>query len=198
MAKRGDAGEFGPKVVLGQIIRLPDTPSGVSGRIKDEFGVLQFADNLAYTTVERLLDAGEVQPVGDDEGRRVTRLRATEKGQTSFAKWLHVPSSGVPPLRDLTRVRLQLCRDLDDLRRRCDKLSREIEACQAAQEDTRNRLIRTRRLIRQRPRDWRLRLDNALLVDEMRRWGNREDELSRLHRSVCVILREFDPAWKDE
>lgn len=198
MAKRGDAGEFGPKVVLGQIIRLPDTPSGVSGRIKDEFGILQFADNLAHTTVERLLGSGEIQPVGDDEGRSVTRVRATEKGQTSFVEWLHAPSTGVPPLRDLTRVRLQLCFDLDDLRMRCQKLRSEIQDCQAAQQDTRNRLIRTRRLIGRSPRDWRLRLDDALLIDEMRRWGNREDELSRLYRSICVILREFDPAWKDE
>lgn len=105
-------------VVLGLLIDSPDTPSGVRERLKQDFAAMRFSRSVVYTAANRLKRDGSVQVVEGDEGRRAARLRATEEGVASFTSWLYTESSQPLPWRDATRMRLWLCRDLDDLRKR--------------------------------------------------------------------------------
>jgi hypothetical protein len=189
-------GEIGSRMlVLGLLIERPDTPSGVAGRLKSRFGVAQFSSNLAHTVTRRLTDDGLLQVMEGDENRRAARSCPTGDGVACFAEWLHERSSGPPPVRDATRMRLWLCRDLADVRRRVLEIDVEIKDCEREQESAHAELLAAQRLQELRSankRDWRAARDAVMLADQMAYWVDRGKELYTLRENLHELLEEFD------
>jgi DNA-binding PadR family transcriptional regulator len=182
-------------VVMGLLIDSPDTPSGVAARLREDFGAMRFSRSVVYTAANRLKREGLVRVMEGDEKRRAARLCATEQGVESFTEWLYAETSLPLPWRDATRMRLWLCRDLDDLRKRIDEINEEIRTCKDAQSRAHKCLLRAQRgetWRRGQPkRSWRTTLDCELYGDEIAYWVHREQDLYALQNKLQRLHDEF-------
>lgn len=133
-------------LVLGLLNERPDTLSGLTQRLGEEFASARFSSSTVYKAVQRMTLGGFARPIDRDAKRRVQRLRPTPEGVIEYGEWLDKKLTAPTSLRDPILVRLRVCRRVDHVRM-VIALSRQEEiACERAQGEIRAELLALRRL----------------------------------------------------
>lgn len=105
-------------VVLGLLNERPGYGYDLQKRIDQRFGFLELSDNFVYRTLDRLEEAGLIEPVGPKEfgqtrrgAPRVTYV-LTEAGRAEFRDWMSQPISRTQ-VRDELQGKLALSEPAD-------------------------------------------------------------------------------------
>ncbi len=193
--KTGDAAP--QMLVLGLVVRQPDTVAGIGRRLADHFRVASFPKGSAHGNLPSLAKKGYVRLVAPGPPDRPTldRYEATPAGRDHFLEWLRCTE--VPVLvRDILQCKLELVEreDLASLVRFVHTLEEMFtDMCDAA----RVRVLKEQRSRRARaggkPPDWRQKLRSIQNKDEANLWSLMAQRLERLGEDLEELLAEIAP-----
>lgn len=187
-------------VVLRLMIEEPDSRSGLTARVRDEFASARWSRSAVHNTCDRLVAAGHARPLDRDVGREVVRLEATRAGRAYYEEWRRGAASR--RLRDDVSARIRLCRGPEEA---CDLvvwLRMQEDSCDEEQADAKERLmVHTHRVGRRRGvdiDDFAAVREEWALVDEVVRWEFEADRISRLRQNLEAWLADVKPASAGE
>jgi DNA-binding PadR family transcriptional regulator len=181
-------------MVLGLVVRQPDTVSGVARRLADEFASAQFPKSSAYTNMPALRREGYLRLVEHGAESSLDRYEATPAGVEHLRGWVR-RSNPSPALRDALQGKLDFL-ELEELGALIHEVREQERTYRSACEAVHARLLQeqeTRRRIRARgkPIDWRTRLRSIQTQDELALWGTMIQRLEQLRESLEQLLQEI-------
>jgi len=188
-------GDATPRMmVLGLVVRQPDTVSGVARRLADEFASAQFPKSSAYTNIPALQREGYLRLLEHGAEPSLDRYEATPAGVEHLRGWVR-RSNPSPALRDALQGKLDFI-ELADLGALIQEVREQERTHRSACEAAHARLLQeqeTRRRIRARgkPIDWRTRLRGIQTQDELALWGTMIQRLEQLRESLEQLLQEI-------
>jgi DNA-binding PadR family transcriptional regulator len=188
-------GDATPRMmVLGLVVRQPDTVSGVARRLADEFASAQFPKSSAYTNIPALQREGYLRLVEHGPESSLDRYEATSAGIEHLRGWVQ-RSNPSPALRDALQGKLDFL-ELEDLGALIQEVREQERTHRAACEAAHARLLQeqeTRRRIRARGKsiDWRIQLRGIQTQDELTLWGTMIQRLEQLRESLEQLHREI-------
>jgi DNA-binding PadR family transcriptional regulator len=101
-------------VVLGLLMREPDTAAGVKERLVETLPSARWTRSIGHSTFASLAQKRSIRIIERGAQPSEDRYETTRKGREEFLEWMHAPLTVLPALRDALHVKLLLC-EPDDL-----------------------------------------------------------------------------------
>jgi DNA-binding PadR family transcriptional regulator len=179
-------------MVLGLVVRQPDTVNSVARRLAEEFASADFPRSSAHTNLPSLADQGLVRRVERGPERSLDRYEATDAGVEHLRKWLR-QSTPRPAIRDALQGRLEFT-EIEDLAALVEVVREEESVYRSACDMMHGRLLREQRARRRLEKpsdDWRTRLRGIQTRDAVTLWSTMSLRLERLRDELEGLLDDL-------
>jgi hypothetical protein len=187
-------------VVLRLLIEEPDSSSGLSARIRDEFASARWSRSAVPQACKRLHERGLVRPLDRDLGREVVRLETTVRGRAHYEHWQRGDLRG--RLRDNVSTRLRLCGSVAEARELAVWLRLCEDGCDDQQADAKERLlVHAHRMGRRRAAtgdDFVAMREELALIDEVVHWELEAERICKLRTKLEEWLASIEPVSAGE
>jgi hypothetical protein len=173
--------------ILGLLIRQSDTVAGLGLRLRTEHPGGRWARNSVHTSVPALAEQGFILIARPGRERSLDLYEPTPAGIEHFNAWLRRSTTTLPADRDALRAKLKYLQAEDQLRAVIGDIVRQEALCAREGEAAVTRYTTARelgRLSATDERDWRGRVERALMVDEVKLWYERAKRLRRMREQL--------------
>lgn len=182
------------KVILGLMIRQPDTGAGVGLRLNSRFPHARWSRNAVHNNLPGLVRRGYLRILREGAEPSLSLYEATREGVDHFGEWLREPSHAPLALRDALRAKLELC-ERGDLPAVIVAIREERLTCDqeyAAAHARYKQAERLERLGTGHDSDWTAKLQSALVADEALLWGQWAKRLQRLQEYCEELVQDVE------